>query len=281
MKRTFSPIIYDCNDNCISCPVSRRKNRINPNFDDVKEEIDEILQHSSHIEFNGGEPTLRKDLLKVLKYTESKNPTEISLLTNVQAFCYRKYTEKIAKIKNLKIITTLYGHNSKIHDAITRTPMSFKHKITGIKNLIKYNIPIELRILLHKMNYKYFNKIAEFIINNFNKNAFNKIVIMNPRLTAQAEKYKKAVAEKLTKISTVLNTPIQKLIKKGHNVEIYHFPHCVLPKSLWKYSRGVTSNKIEVVFTKECKNCLKKQTCSKIWKSYLDIFGSKEFKPIK
>lgn len=281
MKKTFVPVIYDCNNNCVSCPVPRRKNKENPSFQNIKKEIDEILSYSEHIELNGGEPTLRKDLLEILKYIEKRKSNEIGLLTNIRAFYYEEYAKRIARIKNLKIITTLYGHNSRIHDTITRTPDSFKYKINGLKNLIKYNVLIELRILLHKINYKYFDEIVNFLIDNFNKNDFNKIIIMNPRLTHRAEKNKKAVAEKLTNISKVLEKPIKKLIGKGYNVGLYHFPHCVIPKSLWKCSKGVTADDKEVIFTKRCQTCLKKQECSRIWKSYLDIFGSEEFKPIE
>ena len=149
--KTFVPVTYDCNDNCISCPVPRRQHKDNPSLEDIKKEIDEALKNSKHIEINGGEPTLRKDLLKILTYIEKKNPLEIGLLTNARSFYYENLTKKISKIKNLKIITTLYGHNPQVHDAITRNPGSFNQKIAGIKNLAKYNTPIELRILLHKM----------------------------------------------------------------------------------------------------------------------------------
>lgn len=281
MNRTFVPVIYDCNNNCISCPVPRRQNKKNPSFKDIKKEIDEILNFSEHIEFNGGEPTLRKDLFKILKYIEKKNFEEVFLLTNAQSFYYKEYAKKISRIKNLKIITTLYGHNSRLHDSITRTPGSFKYKMAGIKNLIKNKVLIELRILLHKMNYNYFDRISNFLIKNFNKGNFTKIVIMNPKLTDVAKKNKKIVAEKITEISKVLEKPIRKLVKNGYNIGIYHFPHCIIPKPLWNYSKGVTADDTEVVFTKNCNTCLKKEKCSRVWKSYLDIFEPTEFKPIK
>lgn len=281
MNRTFIPIEYDCNDNCISCPVPIRRNMENPQFENIKKEIDKILQTSRHIEFNGGEPTLRKDLLKILKYAQKKNPDEIGLLTNSQFFFYEKYAWEIAKIKHLKIITTLYGPNEKIHDAITQTPNSFKHKIGGIKNLIKNNVCIELRILLHKMNYKHFDKIADFLIKNFTPNDFNRIVILNPKLTEQAEKNKKVVAEKLGIIAKFLEKPIKKLDKARYVVELYHFPHCVLSGTLWRYCKGVTADASEIALTKQCGSCFKKEKCSCIWKSYLKIFGPEEFKSIK
>lgn len=223
MNKTFVPVIYDCNDNCISCPVPRRQNKENPTFESIKKEIDEVLKVSEHIELNGGEPMLRRDMFKILNYIEKKNADEIGLLTNAQIFYYKEYTKEIARIKNLKIITTLYGHNSRIHDAITRTPKSFEYKLKGLNNLIKNNVHIELRILLHKMNYTHFNDIVNFLVCNFNNTDFDKIIVMNPKLTERAERNKKIVAEKMSTISKVLEKPIKKLIKKEYNVELYHF----------------------------------------------------------
>jgi MoaA/NifB/PqqE/SkfB family radical SAM enzyme len=280
MKRTFVSVTWDCNDNCISCPVSRNPNIKKPKFKSIQKEIDKILRHSPHIELNGGEPISRKDILKILRYIEKKSPQEIGLLTNAQLFYYKEYAKKISKIKNLKIITTLYGHNSKIHNSITRTPKSFEYKIAGLKNLIECGANIELRILLHKMNYKYFADIANFIVKNFAAADFNRIIIMSSKLTEQAQKHKKAVAEKITQIATVLEKPIKRLIRSGYNIKIYHFPHCVLSKPLWKYSQGITADSTEIYFNKQCKNCIKKKECSGIWISYLENFGSKEFRPI-
>ena len=274
--KTSVPVIYDCNNNCISCSIPRKQSK-KPSLEEIKKDIDEILKNSDYIEINGGEPTLRKDLLKILRHIETKNPKEIRLLTNAKSFYYEDYSKKISKIKNLKIITRLYGHNPKIHDAITRTPKSFEQKIAGIKNLIKYKVPIELRILLHKMNYNHFKDIVEFLILDFKKDDFNKIIIMNSKLTETARENKNKIAEKLTVLAEVLEEPIKKLIKKGFNIEIHNFPYCILPKPLWKFSKESTSRNWEIVFTEKCKTCIKEQGCAGIWKSYLDIFGSNEF----
>lgn len=274
-------VVRECNNNCISCPVSRGGYTRNPSLEEIKNEIDKVLCFSDYIELNGGEPTLRKDIFEILTYIEKRGAKEIGFLTNAQMFYYEKYTQQISKIKNIKIITTIYGHNPKIHDAVTRTPNSFRYKIVGIKNLIKFNVKLELRILLHKMNYKHFEEIINFLIKAFNKDDFVRVVIMNPKLTENAAKYKKTVAEKVTEISKILEKPLKKLINAGYMVALYHFPHCILPKTLQGFSLGFTSFYPEAIFVDQCKDCSKRQACSKIWASYLTVFGSGEFKPIK
>jgi len=273
---TFVPVTFDCNDHCISCPVKRRGKRDNPSLDEIKQDIDKIAENSKHLEFNGGEPMLRDDIFDILDYATD---LEISLLSNVQSFAYAGLAKKISKY-NLKIITTLYGHNSQLHDAITRTPGSFMQKIEGIRNLRAHNVPIELRILIHKMNYRFIGEISDFIINNFSKSDFCMVVIMNPKLSESALKHKSSVSINMSKIADELEDPIQQLDDAGFNVVLYHFPFCVLPKMLWEYSFGLTSDDSEVSFTDVCKKCDQKKDCARIWTTYLDLFGDSEFKAI-
>jgi len=272
--RTYTPLTYDCNDNCISCPVPRKKERKNPSLKEIYIEIDKIKKYSEHIELNGGEPTLNKDLLKILNYIKNKNFKETSLLSNCQTFYNENNVKKILKVPNLKIITTLYGHNKNLQDSITRNPGSFERKIKGIENLIKYKIPIELRILLQKKNYNEINEIIKFT----NQYKLNKIIILNPKLTACALKNIEYVGEKISIISKKLSYAIK--LSNNKNIELYHFPHCILPHELWQYSKGQTSIKGEICFIEECNGCSKQKVCSGIWCSYLNKFGKDEFKKI-
>jgi hypothetical protein len=55
----------------------------------------------------------------------------------MQDFFYEKFLIYYSNIKNLKIITELYGSTKKLHDYITNTKNSFQETFKGIKNLIK------------------------------------------------------------------------------------------------------------------------------------------------
>jgi MoaA/NifB/PqqE/SkfB family radical SAM enzyme len=278
----FFPVTFDCNNNCISCPVPRKEQRKNPSYRQLIKSVDTILKKSDNIELNGGEPTLRNDLIKLLHYIVSKGK-RFYLYTNCERFCYEDYASSICKIcsnNNMKIVTTLYGHNSKLHDTITRTPGSFDRKIEGIRNLVKNRAKIELRILLHKMNYRHFDDIINFITKNFNADSFENIVVMNPKLTCNAAENRDAVMEKISKIAGVLKEPVLRLSGSGFNVSLFHFPQCVLDGKLWKFSKGVTAADSSIFFPSSCNTCEEKRKCSGIWKSYYSFIGGDEFVPI-
>lgn len=281
---SFINLNYECNNNCLSCIMERKflysKTRT---IEKIKKKIDHILSYSDHIEFNGGEPTIRKDFFEILKYASQKKAKEIGIISNGRMFSYPQFVKKLTNIQinNLKIEISLYGPDSKIHDSITRAPGSFNQAIKGIRNLIKNNISVELRVIINKLNYRYLEEIAEFIISNFNKDELLRIVFINIKYFGIAFDNQNLISYKITEAFPYVNKAVNKLLNKDFKINLFHFPHCILPKDLWDLSLGVTAEKPEIVFPKECNSCSQKLDCSGIWKSYHDIFGSEELKTIK
>jgi sulfatase maturation enzyme AslB (radical SAM superfamily) len=238
-------------------------------LESVKREIDSIRSVSLHL--NGGEPTLRDDIIKILRHAQARGFGEISLLTNAESFAYRGLAVQASRISNLKIITTIYG-TGEAHDEISRTPGAYSRKMAGILNLQSLNVPIELRILVHKMNYRRLGDVPKALEK---MGAFQRVVMLNPKLTERAYENRKDVAERLS-----IMTPHIEPVAQQLHAELYHFPYCMLSRELWPRSAGLTSAEPEVAFPQNCRGCSKRSGCSCIWQSYLDIFGGGEFAPL-
>ncbi|MCP4133204.1 MAG: radical SAM protein [bacterium] len=292
-NKAFVPLHFECNNNCISCIMPGRASERSEfvretmkdhiSFEYAKKGVDKILQYSDHIEFNGGEPTINKDLFKILDYTNRiKENVEIGLLTNARVFSSEKYTRKLVSLglKNFKIITSLYGPNAEIHDAVTRTPRSFEQQVAGIHNLIRAKVRIYLRIIINKINSEHINSTAQFLADNFSPYTFSDVILVNMKLAGIAMKNLDAVAYRVTDIMENIEEAADILIENKFRCFLYHFPHCILPRHLWKYSGGVTAEKTQIGFMPECESCLKREQCTGIWKGYIKLYGTSEFKPI-
>jgi hypothetical protein len=281
-NKTFVNLNYMCNNNCISC-IREEQGRFapEPSIKDIYRQIDQILDWSDHIEFNGGEPTLRKDLTKILDYAVAKKPTaEITLLSNVRFFSNELMIRSLPKSNKFKIVTSIYGHDSKTHDSITRTPGSFKQQINGINNLIKRRISVELRVIITKLNCKTLPKISSFIIGNYLPRDLLRIAIVNMKISGIAEDNCKAISYKISDIIPLLTESFNKLKSAGFEVKLFHFPHCILPRELWPYSIGKSAELDQISFPKQCSKCLSKDQCTGVWNGYLKLYGPSEFKPI-
>jgi len=283
-NKSFVNLNYKCNNRCSSCIMESMNSNLEKDLETIKKEIDIITENLNHIEFNGGEPTLNKNLFEIIRYTLEKKPSiEITLITNSRIFSLPAYVKKLKAldIKNFKICTTLYGNNSKIHDAITRTPKSFEQQIKGIRNLLNGGIKIELRIVINKINYTSLEEMAHFIITNFNNKDFILINFISMKIFGESYKNKDIVSVKILETTPFVEKAIELLQKEKFNIRLSHFPHCVLEDKFWNTLAGITAEKEEIVFLSQCKSCKKRKVCSRIWKSYSKIFGGGEFKPIR
>ena len=133
------------------------------------EEILQIMKErrssgSESIEFTGGEPTIRKDIVFLLRSASEMGFKEIALSTNARMFSYRPFLEAAVNAGITRVSTTLDGGNEKMHDAITRTPGSFKQTVAGIDNLVRFGIPVTVNTVLFKLNVSNLEEIAEKLI---------------------------------------------------------------------------------------------------------------------
>lgn len=230
----------------------------------------------------GGEPTLSPYLfLSIKKINELFPGTKIICLTNGRMFSYVDYAKEFLQLDaNLEIAISIHGHNAKLHDRISQTPGSFLETLRGLENILrfkKFGLVIEVRIVIHKLNYKFLENITRFIKNEFPQ--VNRFVYIFFEIEGQAEKNIKALKLTYTQLLPYI-TKIYNLISYFSDTRFYHFPLCTLPVKFFPYIWR-TLPKFEVAFLKTCKDCNLKKLCLGIHKGYLKHIGTSEFQPIK
>ncbi|NIO20604.1 MAG: radical SAM protein [Candidatus Aenigmarchaeota archaeon] len=279
------PLTFKCNNNCISCiynlEMAEKLKVGNPMEKEIKKTIDGIKPNDI-LSFTGGEPTIRKEFFKFLRYAAGRDSEmNIAIVSNGRMFCYDEFVDKMLKtgLKNLKFCIALYGHNERLHDAITRTPGSFEQTIKGIRNLLKRSLPVELRVIISKMNYKYLKDIANFVMKNLN--GVHRVVFINMKYTGNAYINRKAIFVRYKDVVPYTEKAADILLESNIEVKLFHFPLCTIKKKYWDLAKGVTKQKSELMFVSECKECKKREECPMIWKSYWVLAGDKEFKAFR
>jgi His-Xaa-Ser system radical SAM maturase HxsC len=246
----------------------------------VKRVIDAVDPEGS-LCFTGGEPTLRKELFSILKYTRKKHPDlYIFLVTNGRLFAYESFAKKLADLNlgNFMVGVALYGHKAEIHDKITRAPKSFEQTVKGIRNLIKHNIDVELRIIINKINYRTMPETAAFICDEFE--GVRRVVFINMKYTGNAYVNRDKLFVRYKDSNPYVEKAVDTLLEKGIAVRMFHFPFCTIEQKYWEFSKGVTKQSTELMFVKACENCEMREECPRIWKTYYVLAGDEEFKPI-
>ncbi|MBS1266831.1 MAG: Coenzyme PQQ synthesis protein E [Candidatus Woesearchaeota archaeon] len=156
-------ITNQCNNNCIICQDKVDQVPLKKEFREIKKEIDEMCKNGiKTISLYGGEPFLRKDLDKIIRYIVSKN-IRYQLFTNARIFYYKKYTELIKKIKG-SVVTSLFSYNAEIHDKITSVKGSHRQTLRGIENLVEEGIKVVTTIVLTRLNVQDLKRTCELLV---------------------------------------------------------------------------------------------------------------------
>ena len=278
---TTIPVHNECNNNCIMCTNNPEKLKtfqecqIIKKIHELKSKENEII----NVTLSGGEPTLNKNFFNVLKLVRKKFPEKgITILSNGRLFAYEDYTREFVKLKidGLKIAIPIHGHMAKLHDYITQTNGSFDQTLRGIKNLLRYSIPIEIRVVINRANYKHLPEIAEFI-SHIGKILYASFIAME--IEGKGLYNKDKIIVKYKEFSPFLDTAIHIMENNEKDLRLYHFPLCTIKQHNWKYMWKTLPDE-ELQFLPVCNKCAYKKLCMGIHKSYVKNVETSEFSPI-
>ncbi len=291
---------FSCNNNCIMCTTKPKEKDYKDR--DTKEILGDlekgIRQGFREVEFTGGDPTIRTDILDLIKYAKDLGYKEIAISTNGRMLSYNQFAEKLIKQGLNRINFSLYGHNAKVHDAVTRTPKSFGQTVQGIKNVQKFSeVTIVINTVVSQLNYQYLAEIANFLF-SLKINSFNVLDLIPD---GYGKDFYKTLAVKMNTLSSALNN-LETTLDKFNMVTFFDFPLCLFkakvrnnlhtifitaegrsgitkqigykPERIEKRKQiygDIYKKRIEI-----CKNCKFYKKCGGVWKDYLNLYGQEE-----
>jgi radical SAM protein with 4Fe4S-binding SPASM domain len=138
-----------CNLECLHCYQVREKVKEELDINIVFNQLDELKKVTGYSNFffrlSGGEVTLRKDLFKIIRKIKDLGHY-VEIITNgVLLDIDYVYALKVSCTDIVQV--SLDGSNKEIHDYI-RGKGNFEKTINGIKNLLKANIPVEIKFTI-------------------------------------------------------------------------------------------------------------------------------------
>ncbi len=292
---------FSCNNNCIMCTTKpKEKNYKDRTTQEILDDLQKgIKQGFRRVEFTGGEPTIRKDILDLIKSAKDLGYKDIALSTNGRMLSYNDFAEELIKNGVRRINFSLYGHNAKIHNAVTRTPNAFEQTIQGIKNIQKFpEVIIIVNTVISKLNYSHLTDMGKFILSL--KIKFFNILDLIP--DGYAKDFYETLVVRMNDLSDALNN-LESILNKFDLVTFFDFPLCLFKseikdnlhttfitaegrKNIAKqigYKPVRFKKKEDDIYTdihKErigiCVKCKFYKECGGIWKDYLDLYGQEE-----
>ena len=296
---------HACNSACVMCSVKSHSK----NYPDgtTKEIIKDLIkgrkENYEGMEFTGGEPTIRKDIIHLIKQARNLGYKEIALNTNGILLGNKSFCDKLVKAGLTNITFSLHAHNKKLSEIITRTPNSFEQTVAGIKNALSHkNLKIGVVTVILKPNYQhifeigklihslgvYYWDITDLIPDGYAKESYNVLCV------------------KRTELSNALNS-LKPLLNNSQAITFFAFSPCIFPPDIlnnksvkWVTALGklevekpitydqknLSTDYVEKNFGMQqkkidiCYDCIFTKECAGIWTDYLRLFGDKEIREL-
>jgi len=285
---------YSCNMNCSFCMGNPSKRNVNYSFNQLKSSIiDFRKQGYESVCLNGGEPTIRKCLIDLVKLANYIGFKKIKIQTNGIMFSKKDFLDKIEKAGVNSIGITFSSAKKTDYEQDTDFHGSFELLLNALENLKKSKIEIEIDIIITKSNYHSLKNIAEFLLGYNVKKINLKFVGIGGNAKLNASK----IVPNINEISPSLKECLDFCSQKNIKCSVEYFPHCIIKEHSDKMI-NIEKTEISIIEGKKsfdfkenlkndyfkpeaCRKCSVNKKCPGISKEYTKIYNDFKANPFE
>jgi His-Xaa-Ser system radical SAM maturase HxsC len=258
-----------CNSNCLMCSQPPKDHDDSAHFIDTNLELIRLMKPGpSYLGITGGEPTLLRDgFFRIVTALKSDLPeTEIHILTNGRLFAWSEFTDRFARIghEHVSLGIPLYSDSAVVHDYVVQAKSAFDQTVLGLHHLARWQVPIEIRVVLHRATVSRLPQLAEYIYRNFP--FVVQVALMGLEPTGYTPRNRDKLWIDPTEYQHELEEAVEILGVRGMNVSIYNSQLCLLRPSLWKFARKSISD-WKNIYLAECERCSRREDCGGLFQS--------------
>lgn len=263
-----------CNNHCMMCcQPPKIKDDFDYHFKKNVALIKSAPKETKVVCITGGEPTLSGDrFIELIQMVREKLPdTDIQILSNGRTFKDLSYTHQLKECGGDKVFVgvPLHSDYSGDHDRIAGVKGAFVETMLGLYNLAEEGIPVELRIVINKMNYLRLPQMAEFIFKNLYFVAWTAWMGMED--TGYATKNAKHIWIEPIDYIPQLCSAIKVLSEWDLPTCIFNIPLCLLPEEYHQYAAQSISD-WKTKYLDICNDCELKDKCCGLFATSKTIF---------
>lgn len=281
---------YRCNSNCVFCPFRLMEGSM------TRVEAQEIIRSAKNdgfiaLEFSGGEPTIRDDILNLVVFAKQLGIDDISITTNGRMMSYRNFAQELVR-RGLKSVTfSVHSDSPEVHNSLTMSNGSYEQALAGIKNIksLDPEIKVITNTVITRANYLSLDRMVS---------SFQNMDVHSMEFSYPIVCHDTALLEKIPRL-VELDTIIAKTLSLGKPgaIRFSNIPFCHVAdpmhnivgmmeslesKKMFAYpgSDGIQATPPEgfpkMVKGSQCSACSSKKYCPGIFKEYAEAFGFDE-----
>jgi His-Xaa-Ser system radical SAM maturase HxsC len=251
-----------CNSWCVMCSQPPRPDDDSELLNAWMDAIPLMDPATDDLGITGGEPTLLGDrfLALVAKCRLHLPDTALHVLSNGRLFNYLSLCQELKSVVPPKFMLgiPLYSDLAWQHDFVVQSDAAFDQTIRGVLNLARCQIPVEIRVVIHRFTAERLPALARFICRNLPFVQHVALMGLEPIGFARSN-YASLWIDPLD-YQDELGAAVGMFERQGMHVSIYNHQHCVLPESLWPHARQSISDWKNIYLLK-CQDCTVRSRC--------------------
>ncbi len=142
-------LLYDCNLACDYCTITpAMRARALPTAAVVRALRDGRAEGYDRVSFTGGEPTLRGDLLGLVREARGLGYRDVKVQSNGLVFAQAANVARLVEAGVTDVHVSIHTHDAAAYDALVRRDGAYPLMIAGLRNLVAAAVPLTADVIV-------------------------------------------------------------------------------------------------------------------------------------
>ncbi len=283
---------YACNVQCDYCSVLPELRPNNMSTADVLRELSDARTRGMHkVAFGGGEPTIRKDLLALVRWCRDRGFDSVKVSSNGLMYSYPKYAADAVAAGVTQFNVSVMAHTPALYSSILGLAQGYEKVAAGVRNLVALGMAPVADLIVKNDTYRHLPAIVAHWAGLGCRTFPLWLVSLSDR-----NRENLASLPRVSEMHDAIVAAFETGRELGVDVYSRHIPRCML-RGHESFCRDLRDDRVLVVtpgsrfflwesaispnaYTARCEGCRYRQgECMGLRRDYLERFGDDELTP--
>ena len=180
------------------------------------------------VDFTGGEPSIRRDILELISYARSIGYVDINMITNGLRLRDPEFCEQLVDAGLNDLLFSIHSPYEEEHDYLTRVKGSHRKIFQAMENMQALGVRFRANSVVSNINYQHVDDLFELLF-PYSVKALNLIVFNPSETTVSLPDDDGNRIEDYWTISREIGAVLDRYKDQFETVNVRFLPFCLLP----------------------------------------------------